>query len=98
MLFQELCSLTGVTRDRLHRLGTIGKASGIAEVEIVSFRDKFKQSFKDGEAAESGVEDADGGSHSYCTRSDALTESAMEELAPQHCPAGMGAPCGQVFG
>ena len=41
-------------------LGAVGQAGGVAEVDVVGAGDEREQSAEDGEAAEAGVEDADG--------------------------------------
>ena len=41
-------------------LGAVGKAGGVAEVDVVGAGDEWEQLAQDGEAAEAGVKDADG--------------------------------------
>jgi hypothetical protein len=66
---EEFCTLfvekpgarDSVAGDGLTRLGAVGETGGVAEVDVVGAGDEGKQSTEDGEAAEAGVEDADGG-------------------------------------
>ena len=61
LFVEELCARDGVAGDGLVRLGAVGKAGGVAEVDVVGVGDEGQQSAEDGEAAEAGVEDAYGG-------------------------------------
>ena len=58
---EELCALDGVAGDGLAGLGAVGETGGVAEVDVVRAGDEGEQRAEDGEAAEAGVEDADGG-------------------------------------
>jgi hypothetical protein len=58
---EELCAGDGVAGDRFVRLGAVGEAGGVAEVDVASVGDEWQQSAEDGEAAEAGVEYAYGG-------------------------------------
>jgi hypothetical protein len=61
LLVEKLCAGDGVACDGFAGLGAIRKPGGIAEVDVVSAGDQGQQGAEDGEAAEAGVEDADGG-------------------------------------
>ena len=51
----------GVAGDGLLRLGAVGQAGSVAEIEETRSGDEREQRAEDGEAAETGVEDGDGG-------------------------------------
>ena len=61
LFVEELCAGDGVAGDGLAGLGAVGEAGGVAEVDVVGAGDERQQGAEDGEAAEAGVEDADGG-------------------------------------
>ena len=61
LLVEELCAGDGVAGDGLAGLGAVGETGGVAEVDVVGAGDERQQRAEDGEAAEAGVEDADGG-------------------------------------
>ncbi len=61
LLEQEAGAGDGVAGDGLAGLRAVGEAGGVAEVEVAGVRDEGKEGAQDGQAAEAGVEDADGG-------------------------------------
>ena len=61
LLVEEFCAGDGVSGDGLLGLGAVGEAGGVAEVDVVGCGDEGEQGAENGEAAEAGVEDADGG-------------------------------------
>ncbi len=58
LIVEELCAGDGVAGDGFVRLGAVGEAGGVAEIDVASVGDEWKQGAEDGEAAEAGVEDA----------------------------------------
>ncbi len=54
-------SSDGVVGDRGGGFGAVRQAGGVSEVKIVSVRNMAQQRGKHGEAADPGIEDADGG-------------------------------------
>ena len=61
LIEEEAGAGDGVAGDGLVRLGAVGETGGVAEVDVVGVGDEREESAEDGEAAEAGVEDADGG-------------------------------------
>ena len=59
--FEEAGAFDGVAGDGALGFGAVGEAGGVAEVDVVRAGDEGQQGAEDGEAAEAGVEDADGG-------------------------------------
>ncbi len=51
----------GVAGDGLAGFGAVGEAGGVTQIEVVGAGDEGKQGAEDGEAAEAGVEDCNGG-------------------------------------
>ena len=60
-LNQETRALGGIAGDGAAGLGAIGKARGIADESVVCLGGESYEGAQDGEAAEAGIEDADGG-------------------------------------
>ena len=60
---EEPCAFDGVAGDGGLRLGAVGETGGVAEIDVVGAGDEREQRAEDGEAAEAGVEDADGDGH-----------------------------------
>ncbi len=58
---QELGALDGVAGDGAARLGAVGQAGGVADEGEAGRGHAIDEGAEDGEAAEAGVEDADGG-------------------------------------
>ena len=82
LLFEEVRCLYCVARDGLSRLAAIGKPGRVTEVEIIGVRDQVDELLEDGESAEAGIEDTDGGParhefihHKLCRRQDRFTGS-----------------------
>ena len=61
LLVEEFCALYCVAGDCGLGFGSVGETGGVAEVDVVGGGDAWEQGAEDGEAAESGVEDAYGG-------------------------------------
>jgi len=61
LVLQKFCAGDGVAGDGLVGFGAVGEARGVAEIDIVRSGNEREQGTEDGEAAEAGVEDADGG-------------------------------------
>jgi hypothetical protein len=61
LLVEEAGAGDGVAGDGFVRLGAVGEAGGVSEVDVVGIGEEWKQCAEDGEAAEAGVEYADGG-------------------------------------
>jgi hypothetical protein len=59
---EEASALYGVAGDGGLGFGAVGKAGGVAEVDVVRAGDEWEEFSEDGEAAESGVEYSDSGS------------------------------------
>ena len=58
---QELGALGGVAGDGAAGLGAVGQAGRVADEGEAGVRQTGHQGAQDGEAAEAGIEDADGG-------------------------------------
>jgi len=61
LFVEKLCAGDGVAGDGFAGFGAVGQARSVAEVDVVGAWDEGEQRAEDGEAAEAGVEDADGG-------------------------------------
>jgi hypothetical protein len=57
---QELGAFGGVAGDGAAGFGAVGEAGGVAEEGVAGVRQAVDEGAEDGEAAEAGVEDADG--------------------------------------
>ena len=60
VVFEEASAFDGVAGDGGLGFRSVGKAGGVAEIDVVGAGDEWKKGPEDGEAAEAGVEDADG--------------------------------------
>ena len=58
---QELRALGGVAGDGAAGLGAVGEARGVADESVARLRHAGDEGAQDGESAEAGIEDADGG-------------------------------------
>ena len=58
---EELRGWRRVARNKLLRLGSVGKARGVAEENIVGVGHQPGNGAEDGESADAGVKDSDGG-------------------------------------
>jgi hypothetical protein len=63
---QELCALGGVAGDGAAGFGAVGETGGIAEEGEAGVGETLDECAEDGEAAEAGIEDADGGGCGAC--------------------------------
>jgi hypothetical protein len=56
--------------------GTVGEAGGVAEEGVAGVGDAVEERAEDGEAAEAGIEDADGGAggHGWTVSADSESE------------------------
>ena len=61
LLVEKLCAGDGVAGDGLAGFGAVGQAGSVAEEGETGLRGAVDEGAQDSEAAEAGIEDADGG-------------------------------------
>ena len=58
---RKLCAFDGVAGDGAARFGAVGQARGVSDEGEACPRESGQERLEDGKAAESGIEDANGG-------------------------------------
>ena len=96
---QELGALGGVAGDGAAGLGAVREAGGVAEEGEAGLRHALDEGAQDGEAAEAGVEDADGWGHGCQNAGLVKWKKSARSLDSQHnsmktlLEYGLRAPC-----